>query len=114
MVVMSFGGNFLITEDTKSFIDGFYERAQFVKNYVQLRLQNNSQTIERSQRRHMLTTQWAMAGLRILQAYVPEFKPQLISNGARKIYESEYQLIIIFCVLMSVVVDFVHVRINFI
>jgi len=48
MVVMSFGDNFLITEDTQSIIDGFYERAQFVKNYVQLRLQNNSQTIERS------------------------------------------------------------------
>ena len=44
----------------------------------------------------MLTAQWAMAGLRIVQAYLPKFKPQLISNGARNIYESEYQLIIIF------------------
>ena len=55
-----------------------------------------------------------MAGLRIVQAYLPKFKPQVISNGARKIYESEYQLIIIFCVLISVLVDFIHVRINFI
>lgn len=45
---MSFDGNILITENTKYIIDGFYERASFVKNYVQLRLQNNSQTIERS------------------------------------------------------------------
>lgn len=28
--------------------DDVHERAQFVKNYIQLKLQNNSKTIERS------------------------------------------------------------------
>ena len=34
--------------DTKAIIDDFHERAQFVKNYTQLKLLNNSQTIERA------------------------------------------------------------------
>ena len=77
--------------------DDVHERAQFVKNYIQLKLQNNSKTIERS-KEDMLTVQWPIAGLHIVSAYAPEFKPQLISNGAREIYEGSHQLIIIFCV----------------